>query len=252
MTTSVIILFAIVIPLVIVEYLYPFVRYSTENSPGRIANHFALLALNQITALTISYIFAKSFSFLFENTQWLPLDSLGLSGFSLIVCSILILDLSSYLRHRLMHLPLLWRAHQVHHSDKVMDWSTEWRFHPFETIISMIVRIAVIVVFALPGESVSLFGMIALTIGLIQHANIELPERAETILSKLLVTPSLHRVHHANNPDCFNSNFAVIFILWDKLFTTYKHPQREQSFGIPTSSSNKLKDLLLEPFNKSN
>jgi len=41
-------------------------------------------------------------------------------------------------------------------------------------------------------------------------------------LENILVTPSLHRVHHAVNPEYLDKNLAAIFIIWDKWFNTYQ------------------------------
>ncbi|MCL4137230.1 UNVERIFIED_CONTAM: hypothetical protein GTU68_013302 [Idotea baltica] len=48
-------------------------------------------------------------------------------------------------------------------------------------------------------------------------------------LEYFLVTPSHHRVHHAINPEYIDKNYAAIFIIWDKLFGTF----REESPDIP-------------------
>src|SRR2546430_5351465 len=53
-----------------------------------------------------------------------------------IIAGIVILDFSAgYLAHRALHLfPILWRFHQVHHSDDFVDVTTTYRTHPVETV----------------------------------------------------------------------------------------------------------------------
>jgi len=34
-------------------------------------------------------------------------------------------------------------------------------------------------------------------------------------------TPSHHRVHHATNPRYLDSNYAGVFIIWDRMFGTF-------------------------------
>jgi hypothetical protein len=41
------------------------------------------------------------------------------------------------------------------------------------------------------------------------------------VLDRILVTPSNHRVHHAQNPRYIDKNYGGIFILWDRLFGTF-------------------------------
>ena len=35
------------------------------------------------------------------------------------------------------------------------------------------------------------------------------------------LSPSLHLIHHSNNPKHFDKNFGFVFVFWDKLFGTY-------------------------------
>jgi sterol desaturase/sphingolipid hydroxylase (fatty acid hydroxylase superfamily) len=46
-----------------------------------------------------------------------------------VVLELLVLDYVAYSWHRLLHSPLLWRLHRVHHIDLDMDLTTAWRFH---------------------------------------------------------------------------------------------------------------------------
>ncbi|MCB1645629.1 MAG: sterol desaturase family protein, partial [Pseudomonadales bacterium] len=41
-------------------------------------------------------------------------------------------------------------------------------------------------------------------------------------LEWLLVTPSNHRVHHARNPEYIDKNYGGVFIIWDRMFGTFK------------------------------
>ena len=53
-------------------------------------------------------------------------------------------------------------------------------------------------------------------------------------LEKIIVTPSLHRVHHAINKEYIDKNFSQIFIIWDKLFGTFQEelPGLTPVYGI--------------------
>jgi alkylglycerol monooxygenase len=42
------------------------------------------------------------------------------------------------------------------------------------------------------------------------------------VLDRILVTPSNHRVHHACNAEYIDANYGGIFILWDRIFGTYR------------------------------
>jgi alkylglycerol monooxygenase len=52
-------------------------------------------------------------------------------------------------------------------------------------------------------------------------------------LEFFLVTPSHHRVHHASNPQYLDKNYGDVFIIWDKLFGTFKKEGVEEiSYGL--------------------
>ena len=44
-------------------------------------------------------------------------------------------------------------------------------------------------------------------------------------------TPSHHRVHHGIDPEYVDRNYAGIFIVWDRLFGTYRREEREPVYG---------------------
>ena len=71
------------------------------------------------------------------------------------VLTILLLDLVKYATHRLFHsVPLLWRVHQVHHSDPDFDVSTGARAHPIETVLTQAAALLAILTFRLPPAAV--------------------------------------------------------------------------------------------------
>jgi alkylglycerol monooxygenase len=41
-------------------------------------------------------------------------------------------------------------------------------------------------------------------------------------VEKILITPSLHRVHHGKNPLFIDKNYGLTFSIWDRLFGTYQ------------------------------
>ncbi len=55
-----------------------------------------------------------------------------------------------------------------------------------------------------------------------------LPRPIEIIFN----TPSRHPVHHGSNPQYIDKNYAVIFIIWDKIFGTFEPEQEKVIYGI--------------------
>lgn len=141
------------------------------------------------------------------------------------VLLLLIVDCWRYWEHRVFHeVSVLWRAHLVHHSDTAVDITTTRRHHPFEVLLSAL--LSFMLVFALGFSAAALGLYLALTTltSLWHHANINLPESLDRHLRWLLVTPSVHIVHHSSFQPETDSNYGSVFSFWDRLFGTYTAP----------------------------
>ena len=140
-----------------------------------------------------------------------------------LAASVVALDLAIYLQHVMFHaVPALWRLHRVHHADLDFDVTTGARFHPIEILLSMLVKLAVIVVIGPPAAAVMIFEVLLNATAMFNHANVRLPAAADRLLRLLVVTPDMHRVHHSVEEHETNSNFGFNLSLWDRLFRTYK------------------------------
>ena len=51
-------------------------------------------------------------------------------------------------------------------------------------------------------------------------------------LEQVLATPRLHRLHHARNESYIDCNYSGFFIVWDKVFGSYRAPSEEPVFGV--------------------
>lgn len=144
-------------------------------------------------------------------------------GLSLaLVLGIVTLDLKQYLFHRLVHYyDFLWRIHQVHHSDVKIDPSTGFCFYPLEAIISMLMDIIVIAVFGIAVEVLLLRYVLSSFVNYFSHGNFYTPPTFDRYLKLILVTPSMHHLHHALEIRASNRNFGVLFSFWDRIFGTY-------------------------------
>ena len=170
-----------------------------------------------------------------------------------VILGVMCLDLSSYWFHRMAHKsPLLWRLHRVHHSDTKMDTSTFFRGHPLEVLVFGTSSIVGCVVFGLDLTILGVYFVVILPFLVSQHANFELPEWTDRIFGKVFITPNIHKVHHEQNQFYTDSNFADIFIFWDKLFKTYKYlPVNEIRYGLEEFENDKKQTfwyLIISPF----
>ena len=165
---------------------------------------------------------------------------------------LILLDLFIYWWHRANHeLPFLWRFHQVHHYDTDMDTTTAVRFHFGEVILSACVRGAVILALDIPLLSVIVFEAVVLLSALFQHSNAKLPARLESLLSRVIITPSIHWVHHHAVRKDTDSNYGNTFSFWDRLFGTLSPTKRwaEMPIGLEDEPKDRsLTGLLTIPF----
>lgn len=178
-----------------------------------------------------------------------------------ILLSILLLDFLIYWQHRLFHVvPVLWKLHRVHHADTDYDVTTGSRFHPFEIILSMLIKCAAILVLGAPIEAVLVFEVLLNALAMFNHGNIQLPFKLDKILRIIIVTPDMHRVHHSVYHDEMNSNFGFQISAWDHLFGSYKMAPKdghlEMKIGLDETVRNpqvafSLIKMLYFPFKKS-
>ena len=134
-------------------------------------------------------------------------------------------DFMRYWLHRLSHTaPILWRLHAVHHSTDRLYWLNTSRFHPFEKILQFMLDSLPFILMGVDPQVIGFWFVLYSVNGFFQHSNIRLNFGP---LSGIFSTAELHRWHHSRIPAESNSNYANVFILWDRLFGTYFRPARE-------------------------
>src|SRR5215472_2137876 len=126
----------------------------------------------------------------------------------------------------------LWRLHLVHHSDIAVDFTTTERHHPIEGVISSTALYALIYTIAIPPLAVIIFVLTGTIVALVSHANLRLPGRIDRTLRWVLVTPSVHFIHHHARREDTDSNYGVILTVWDRLFGTYREHTPESGTSM--------------------
>ncbi len=212
------------------ESANPFVRRSFDDSEVRRQTTNVLLL---VTNYGFLYIVGLLFLWRLTSLQvHLLFDLSSSSVLWAVPLGVMLLDLGSYLRHRLMHWRWLWLVHRVHHSDEQMNWTTEFRFHPIEALVTLIVQSCVVLLFGIPPAALALYALISLAVGCWQHANVIQPAWLDRVLGWFLVTPSLHRVHHQIDALMLGTNFGVVFPWWDQIMGTYAKTNAGRQFGV--------------------
>jgi sterol desaturase/sphingolipid hydroxylase (fatty acid hydroxylase superfamily) len=137
------------------------------------------------------------------------------------VAAVFVGDFISYWRHRLEHTRLLWPSHAIHHSDTEMTWLTLSRFHPINRLTTMVVDTAFLAVAGFPEWSLVLNVIVRHFYGEFIHA--DFPWTYGPV-GRVMVSPAMHRWHHARDVEGSGSNFATVFSVFDQAFGTYYVP----------------------------
>ncbi len=219
-------------------------------------SNLVLLSLNPISVRLIFPFLPVSMSILAEERHWGLLNNIGMPFFLRVVIGVIVLDLAIYLQHVLHHaVPLLWRLHMVHHSDLDFDITTGVRFHPFEIILSMAIKIMTVAVLGPPASAVLIFEVALNATSMFNHSNIHLSSNIDRVLRLFVVTPEMHRVHHSVIIRETNSNFGFNLPWWDRLLGTYRAQPSKGHEGMIIGVSHlqnperlTLLRLLLMPF----
>ena len=175
-----------------------------------------------------------------------------------IVLGIMLLDLIIYAQHVFFHkVPFFWRFHKMHHTDLDIDVTTGLRFHPIEILLSVIIKIAAVLIFGINPIAVFIFEVMLNAAAMFNHANAKIQKTIDKYLRLLIVTPDMHRVHHSVHREETDSNFGFNVPWWDRLFGTYiaqpKDRHQKMKIGLDTFRDNRylrLRWLLAIPFVK--
>lgn len=221
---------------------------STAAAWRRLTRNLGLFSLNALLSPLI----------VLPVTWWASGFSLGLrptflDGWWGLAVDILILDLWIYWWHRANHeLPFLWRFHQVHHLDELLDTTSAVRFHFGEVVLSALVRAAVVVALDVSLVAVVVFEALILASAIFHHSDARIPARLERALAKVVITPSIHWVHHHAIRADTDSNYGTIFSFWDRLFGSKSATERfaGMKIGVERMRDRSFLRLLAAPFGR--
>jgi sterol desaturase/sphingolipid hydroxylase (fatty acid hydroxylase superfamily) len=91
-----------------------------------------------------------------------------------------------------------------------------------ELIATVLILVAVTIVFGLTASFLIIYEIMNAVIDFFSHANVRLPESLDRIMRWILVTPNMHSLHHSSHQPETDSNYGVVFTIWDRLFGTYR------------------------------
>lgn len=203
--------------------------------------------------------------FAFVRTmQWTGIHHFGLvylfpslsNQLLLFAVTFLLLDFGEYIYHVIMHkVKRLWMFHLVHHSDNVVDVSTTLREHPGEIFIRLSFTLLWIFLSGAVFWALILRQTIQVFTTLFAHMNCRLPDKVDSLLGLVFITPNLHHVHHHYQQPYTDCNYGDVLSIWDRMFGTFKKlPPKELVFGVDTymekEDNDNFKALFKIPFGK--
>ncbi|OGT55852.1 MAG: hypothetical protein A3E01_14805 [Gammaproteobacteria bacterium RIFCSPHIGHO2_12_FULL_63_22] len=233
-------------------------RRSNERTAHRWFTNMGLIAIS--TGLIRLFLPAGAVAF----AAWVQASGFGMFNLTPgpawleVVAAVVLLDLAIYWQHRAFHaIPILWRAHRVHHSDIGFDVSLGLRFHPLEILPSLGFKLALVAALSVAPLAILIYEAMLLGFSLMTHANVALPTAVDAALRRVFVTPDWHRIHHSVHADETNSNYGNILSVWDRLFRSGREQPRDgharMRIGLHefrNSQSQSLTGLLRQPFGK--
>ena len=150
----------------------------------------------------------------------------SLQGILLWILAAVLWDFCYYWNHRLGHeISILWAAHAVHHQSEEYNLSTALRQTSSSFLFSWIFYVPLFLI-GIPADVLVTVAAANLIYQFWVHTRFV---NRLGILDRIFVTPSNHRVHHAQNERYIDKNYGGIFILWDRMFGTFA----EESDGEP-------------------
>lgn len=200
--------------------------------------------------------------FIVKLSDWCKTQNFGMvywfnTGVLLtVIISVLALDFSSWLVHLIMHKnAFLWKFHTIHHTDNNVDVTTGLRHHPGDSLLRGIFFILLIFVSGAPMYGVMIYQTLVVVATAFTHANIRLPEKLDYVLSFILVSPNMHKVHHHWKQPFTDSNYGAAFSVWDRLLGTYKQLDvKDIRYGLdryyPNEEDENFGRLMKHPFEK--
>lgn len=200
-------------------------RHRVQARPARWFTNLSMVLIDTLAvrALAIGLPLLAIGAALDAQTQGIGLlNVVDLPVWAKILAAILALDFAIWAQHLITHkVPLFWRFHQMHHADRDFDVTTALRFHPFEILASMLLKIGLVYAIGAPPVAVLAFEIILNGTAMFNHANMRLPLGLDRVVRLVLVTPDMHRVHHSDLREEHDSNYGFALSIWDRIFGTY-------------------------------
>ena len=203
--------------LILIEMIYGRIKYNEQQPVVDTISSLTSGMTNILKSTLGLTIVIVSYGFLQEHLHLMQWNKGSIWPYIIVF---VFFDFSGYWAHRLQHrVNFFWSHHLVHHSSEEFNLPCALRQQiavMTNVYTLMLIPMALI---GIPAEVLALVGPIHLFSQFWYHTRYI---GKLGLLEYLVVTPSAHRVHHAMNDIYMDKNYSQIFIVWDRMFGTYR------------------------------
>ncbi len=199
-------------------------RKGTGRNTYRLAdalNSLGLGMMSQFTAVFTRLLRLGIYSFIYSAVSLVPPEAARefWSSWYGWVLALVFYDFCYYWHHRAGHeVAIVWAAHAVHHQSQDYNLSTALRQTSSGALLGWVFYIPM----ALAGVPPVVFGIVAL-IDLLYQFWVHTEQVGKLgWFDRWFCSPSNHRVHHAVNDAYLDKNYGGIWMVWDRMFGTFK------------------------------
>ena len=212
------------------EAIYSYVKHKKLYRLNDTITNLSLGIGNQVVAVLTKVLLFGTYVYFYQHFAFFHLP---VTWWSFFLC-LLMFDFLFYWAHRLSHeMNFLWGAHVVHHQSEEYNLSVALRQPWFHNLIAFFIFLPMPFFGFDPMTFVLAAGIHTLYQFWIHTRAIH---KLPAVVEYFLNTPSHHRVHHAVNPKYIDKNHAGVFMIWDRMFGTFKAEEdpEEIIYGITT------------------
>jgi sterol desaturase/sphingolipid hydroxylase (fatty acid hydroxylase superfamily) len=210
---------------VLIEWYFSYKNQDDKYTVGNFTMNLAIGAIDQICSLFYFAMLYIAMKFVYEHFSFFKMREVWYQW----ILAYIAIDFLSYWYHRFSHrVNILWAGHVTHHSSEHFNFTNGFRTSFFQGL-NRIVFWSFLPLFGFSPFVLVICLKISGIYDFLQHS-------AYTtklgFLEKILITPSLHRVHHGKNDIYIDKNYGSTFLIWDQLFGTFQEETETVVYGI--------------------
>lgn len=179
----------------------------------------AVVVLPVLAAMSLSFIEVIRRVF-----PWIVLPRFGVvPRWGVMIVILVAMDFCNWFVHLANHrVRMLWRFHELHHSQEDMNALTVFRTHPLIHVSYLLAVVPAVVLAANGAMTVTLLAVYGGVVAF-AHSNTNLGFGP---LERVFVSPNFHRIHHRRD-GAQDVNLGFTLTIWDQLFRRAVFPTPE-------------------------